>query len=356
MTPSDAKTREFAVGAISMVRFRSLLWSLFLFFAFVLCRADSPCTKGQHEERWPLYTSEEPSNGPTKWMSQMRERGIKVAGVEAAVLWNEGVDDISITDIRYYSSYSRSGTIAGGATSDSDDLSKALAETSSAIIARQLQKLMPSQLSKLGLNRARGHMLIFLYDDPCFPIRVRLTGITDPDVTPLIRWASIGNFEHVSSLLHTGQDPNGHSQREWTALMAASLAGSVDVVRLLLENGARVNDRDMNGRTALHYAVERPEASVVIPLLLAAGAEIDGKMSPTAPRLPGATPLIVSASVGNSAAVRILLNGGADPNALTSDRMTALDVARHPPIIARAGHAEVIKLLENSSDENAHPR
>lgn len=41
----------------------------------------------------------------------------------------------------------------------------------------------------------------------------------------------------------------------------------MDVIRLLMESGARVDERDSDGRTALHYACEYGKARC-IPILL----------------------------------------------------------------------------------------
>jgi ankyrin repeat protein len=130
--------------------------------------------------------------------------------------------------------------------------------------------------------------------------------------------------------------------------MAASFAGNTEMVEALLKHGVRVNEQDIDGRTALHYAVENRQAADVVAALLRAGADVNRQSGLTARYLPGATPLIIAASVGNARAVELLLDAGADQNALTSDRMTALDVARHPPILTRPGHAEVIKMLEHA--------
>jgi ankyrin repeat protein len=138
--------------------------------------------------------------------------------------------------------------------------------------------------------------------------------------------------------------------------MAASFAGNAEMAKVLLEHGAKVNTQDIDGRSALHFAAEHTNAVDVIPALIRAGADVNLKLDPTAKHLSGATPLIVAAAMGNAQAVKLLLNAGADENVLTWDRMTALDVARHPPILPRPGHAEVIKLLENTSHEEVRPK
>jgi uncharacterized protein len=61
-----------------------------------------------------------------------------------------------------------------------------------------------------------------------------------------------------------------------TPLMANAAQGSITEVKALIEQGADLNAKDENGRTALMYAVEqnRTEAAQT---LLARGAEVNAK-------------------------------------------------------------------------------
>lgn len=115
-------------------------------------------------------------------------------------------------------------------------------------------------------------------------------------------------------------------------LHAAARGGQAEAVRLLLDRGAPVNVPDERGRTSLHFAAEhnRPE---VITLLVQAGHEVDVSGRGVVPPLYGA------AGKGHVAAVRALLEHGADPAKLTASG-TAMDIAR------RRGHAEVVQVLE----------
>jgi ankyrin repeat protein len=158
--------------------------------------------------------------------------------------------------------------------------------------------------------------------------------------------ASSHNHSQFYALLQDGADVNVHDQQGMTPLMAASFAENVEIVKALLDHGARVNDQDIDGRTALHYAAEKRLATDAVPTLLKAKADVNLKSGPTAKYLPGATPLIIAASAGNERAVEFLLNAGADPNARTTSGLTALDVARQPPLGRRPGHAKIIEMLE----------
>jgi len=287
----------------------------------------------------------------------MRERGIKSVGVDATFSWNGGVDNVVVTNLSYHSSIV-TPTSGGGSrldvSPDSDAFSKTVTDAARPVILDELQQQIPKALAKSRLVRARGSIVVILNDDPCVPTWSQLGDLVDPDISPLMKAAS-RNQPQFYALLQAGADVNAHDQKGVTSLMIASFSGNVEGVEALLKRGAMVNERDIDGKTALHYAAENRQGADVIAALVKAGADLNRQSAPTARYLPGATPLIIAAAMGNVQAAKLLLDAGADQNALTSDRMRALDVARHPPILTRSGHAEVIKLLEKASHEEAPP-
>ncbi len=307
-------------------------------------------SQGENQRYDGPHTSGNACGEPAKWMSQMRERGIKAVDADSTFTWNLGVESVSVIHLRYYTASSDQTSSRQDVLPDSDSFSKLLVDVAVPAVTRRLQELLPAELAKARLARANGIIVVTLFDDPCLPVASRLNKLADPDLSPLIRAASSHSTARFYAVLQGGADVNAHDQKGFTPLMAASFAGNVEIAKVLLKHGARVNDQDIDGRTALHYAAEHPNASDVIPVLLKAGAEINMKLSPMAKHLSGATPLIAAAAMGNVRAVELLLAAGADRNALTRDRMTALDVARHPPIFATTGHSEVIELLERASN------
>lgn len=285
-----------------------------------------------------------------EWMSQMRERGIKSVDAEGTFAWDGGVESISITNLRYYSSYSNQEPRRQDVLPDLDSFSKMLADAARPVVTRRLRELLPTEVAKARLTRANGVVVVTLFADPCLPVASQLNKLVDPDLSPLIRAASSHNLARFYALLQDGADVNAHDQKGLTPLMAASFAGNSQMAKALLERGARVNDQDIDGRTALHYAAQHKSAADVVPVLLKAGAEMNLRISPAAGRLSGATSLIVAAAMENARAVELLLAAGADPNALTSNGMTALDFARHP-IFPGPQEAKVIEILEKAMHE-----
>ncbi|HZY85644.1 MAG TPA: ankyrin repeat domain-containing protein, partial [Gemmataceae bacterium] len=86
-------------------------------------------------------------------------------------------------------------------------------------------------------------------------------------------------------------------------LLEAAERGRVSQLLELLQKGANVNDKDDDGRTALHRAAARGHKSALIALL-AMGADMgekDGK---------GRTPLMTAAEAGNAEVVTLLVAPG----------------------------------------------
>ena len=104
-------------------------------------------------------------------------------------------------------------------------------------------------------------------------------------------------------------------------------------VRALLARKADVNAPQVDGTTALHWAIHHEDVPLVDDLLRA-GATV------TAANREGATPLYLASTVGNDAIIDKLLKHGADVNGtFLRHSETALMFA------ARSGRPEAVKLL-----------
>ncbi|MFK7749478.1 MAG: ankyrin repeat domain-containing protein [Kordia sp.] len=62
-----------------------------------------------------------------------------------------------------------------------------------------------------------------------------------------------GDFDTVKKMIQFGENVNKTSNGK-TPLMYAARYNRVDIINLLLENGAKVDAKDNSGRTAIDYA------------------------------------------------------------------------------------------------------
>ena len=124
-------------------------------------------------------------------------------------------------------------------------------------------------------------------------------------------------------------DVNAHNRQGETPLMIASLNGELDLVRELIAKGADINKP---GWTPLHYAATRGHLEIM-SLLLENSAYIDAA-SPN-----GTTPLMMAASYGTPAAVKLLLDEGADPTLKNQKGLNAINFAQRA---SRPDSAELI--------------
>lgn len=113
--------------------------------------------------------------------------------------------------------------------------------------------------------------------------------LKEEGATPLLRAALCGDLTVVRLLLAHGADPLITTDDKTTPLMVASGVGwaegftfqysedeTFDLVKLLLDKGARVNDANKDGITALHGAGYKG-ANKVIELLVDRGADLSAK-------------------------------------------------------------------------------
>ena len=122
----------------------------------------------------------------------------------------------------------------------------------------------------------------------------------------------------------------------------AVMKGNKEAVRSLLARKADVNAPQVDGTTALHWAVLADDLETA-DLLIRAGAKV------SAANREGAMPMQLAATNGNAAMIEKLIKAGADPNALlTKYGDTPLMMA------ARTGKTDSIKvLLDNGAKVNA---
>ena len=156
----------------------------------------------------------------------------------------------------------------------------------------------------------------------------RLSSFNDEDVRIVI-----------GDLLREGVSPVAKN----TALRIASKEGHVELVEMLLNNGANVNAKNSYGVTALHIA-SREGHTDIVAMLLEKGADVNAKSD------GGYTALISASESGHTETVAMLLEKGADVNAKTNWGDTALIQASY------YGHTEIVKLLKQYIVAQTFPR
>ncbi len=146
-------------------------------------------------------------------------------------------------------------------------------------------------------------------------------------ITPLTAAAYTGNFEIVQLLLAKGAEIKTIDATDKSALAYAAGRGFARVVRLLLENGADPNARLGNELTALMWAAGHSEeagsadAIDTIGVLLDAGARVDDMDN------RGRTALMIAAELGHTAAAGTLIARGADKELRDKAGKAAADLA-----------------------------
>jgi ankyrin repeat protein len=116
------------------------------------------------------------------------------------------------------------------------------------------------------------------------------------------------------------------------------------LIRELLATGADVNAAQVDGMTALHWAVYNNDAEM-------AGLLVRSRANVNATNRYGVPPLVLAGTNGNATLVRLLLDAGANANVSLPGGETVLMTA------ARVGNLEAVKaLLARGANPNAQER
>ena len=155
--------------------------------------------------------------------------------------------------------------------------------------------------------------------------------------TPLII-ASYGNYEICEFLIQNGADVNARrsktSNKDWTSLMYASYYSKLDIMNLLLENGALIDIRTPSLHSAYLIAAQygTPDA---VELLINNGAELNCTDS------DGDSALICAAKYEQTDIIKLLIEYGVDINIRNKDGKRAIDYAKEKRI------SDACKMLSN---------
>jgi len=190
-------------------------------------------------------------------------------------------------------------------------------------------------------------------------------------VTPLQLAAMNGSASMIDKLLKAGAEANAALTPSGdTALMMAARTGTPEAITVLLEAGANVNAKESwGGTTALMWAASEQHAAAV-KLLLDHGADVNARSNfvaaangrgfegrtPAAPKAEQKveefasgwlTPLMFAAREGDLESARLLVNAGANVNAIAGDGKDALGLA-----IFNGNYDFASFLIDSKSDVN----
>lgn len=160
----------------------------------------------------------------------------------------------------------------------------------------------------------------------------------------LIDAASIGNSEQVRILLKNGADVENGDIYGKTPLMMAAEKGKIHIVDILLEAKANVNTKSPYGMTALMYAVEHPE---IVKVLLNAKADVNVK------NCDGNTALMRAAQWNETKSVKLLLEAKADANVKFSNTFYLTLFTPHPDTPKIRGNTPLIFAVSSGNEEMA---
>ena len=155
----------------------------------------------------------------------------------------------------------------------------------------------------------------------------------DSGCTPL-RYAVLceHSLEVVKLLLENGAKLNPSVVPIVTPIHDAAALNLQDALKLLLSHGLDANAKAANGSTPLHFAACN-EHTEVVSILLAHGADINAQSD------NGSTPIYIAAECRLKRTLMLLLDNGANPNLETDEQLTALDIA------LREGFADIALVL-----------
>eukprot|EP01118_Nematostelium_gracile_P019811 TRINITY_DN933_c0_g1_i5.p1 TRINITY_DN933_c0_g1~~TRINITY_DN933_c0_g1_i5.p1 ORF type:complete len:259 (+),score=76.51 TRINITY_DN933_c0_g1_i5:49-777(+) len=148
----------------------------------------------------------------------------------------------------------------------------------------------------------------------------------DSDERTALHWAAInGNEQLIRYLLDSGAKFDTKDDSGWTPIMSAAASDKLTSIQLILSRGkVDLNQKNDTGRTALIYACSKAKDPETINILLKNGAKVNLTDA------YGATPLHRAAANKSKSSlpiVQLLIENGANINAQDKEGTTPLHIA-----------------------------
>jgi len=160
---------------------------------------------------------------------------------------------------------------------------------------------------------------------------------TPSDKSLMLMAVYYGKPQMLRLLLAHGGDAAKEEPAGWPLVNQAVVQGApVEVIRLLVENGAQVNALDKEGGTPLARAGLNGDVEAARVLL-------ELGVAPNAPSMDGQTALHLAALEGHPDVAEVLLSAGADPNVRNECGRTPLDYALSRPEPSCSQVAEILR-------------
>jgi uncharacterized protein len=157
--------------------------------------------------------------------------------------------------------------------------------------------------------------------------------------TPLVKAVNEGSVEKTSAALMGEASVQSRDKAGTPVLVLAVAARNFDIVKLLIENGARPDDKSKKDETtALTLAAANGDLEIVTYLL-------DHKANINEPGSLRETALIKAVRFQRNEVVKLLVERGADIEETDSTGATALDIAE------RSGSSVMVGILKKAKSK-----
>ena len=248
-------------------------------------------------------------------------------------MYDDGSDEASLGSV------SRTSPMHGAAFNDWDD------------VIELLISLRYNPMFRAGLNTGSTPLHVAATAGSASALHALLKHKVDVNCfsttgnTPLVDAAENDHQDFILPLIEAGADVNAQQLCRATALHYAADMGNTAMVEMLLLYGARISSWgvDVGFQMPLHLAVQRDSVDV-IRLLIKNGAELEAECE------GGRTPLHIAAFHNSAAAAKLLISLGAQIDSRGIDGTLPIHIA------AEYGSREVLQVLIDSRPDTINSK